>query len=66
MYLVLIEFYLQMFSSHQQAALQYLFKQSNTENFNQWKFYLILVQTIASAANPETTAYIKSILISVV
>ncbi|XP_002033142.2 uncharacterized protein LOC6608408 [Drosophila sechellia] len=51
-----------MFASHQQAALQYLFKQSNTEKFNQWKFYLILVQSIASAANPETTTYIKKYL----
>ncbi|XP_039502245.1 uncharacterized protein LOC120458605 isoform X2 [Drosophila santomea] len=51
-----------LFVGHHEAALQYLFKQSNTDNFNQWKFYLILVQSIASAANPETTTYIKKYL----
>ncbi|XP_016967755.1 uncharacterized protein LOC108036256 [Drosophila biarmipes] len=48
-----------MFAGHQQEVLQYLFKKSNTETFRQWKFYLILVQSIASAASPETTTYIK-------
>ncbi|XP_017066694.1 uncharacterized protein LOC108104878 [Drosophila eugracilis] len=51
-----------LFVDHQEEALQYLFKQSNTENFKQWKFYIILVQTIASAASPETQTYIKKYL----
>ncbi|XP_020802674.1 uncharacterized protein LOC110179435 [Drosophila serrata] len=44
---------------HHQEVLQFLFKQSNMEGFKEWKFYLILVQSIASAANLETTAFIK-------
>ncbi|XP_017120048.1 uncharacterized protein LOC108141292 [Drosophila elegans] len=51
-----------LFVGHQQEALQYLFKQSNSENFRQWKFYLILVQSIASGASPESTVYIKKYL----
>nr|XP_044248705.1 uncharacterized protein LOC108067835 [Drosophila takahashii] len=51
-----------LFVGHQQEVLQYLFKQSSMETFRQWKFYLILVQSIASAAEPETTTYIKKYL----
>ncbi|XP_037715114.1 uncharacterized protein LOC119550495 [Drosophila subpulchrella] len=51
-----------LFVGHHQEVLQYLFKQSNTESFRQWKFFLILVQSIASAASPETTTYIKKYL----
>ncbi|BFG05021.1 uncharacterized protein DMAD_03847 [Drosophila madeirensis] len=49
-------------ASHHQEALQVLFKQSNMENFRNWKFYLILVQSIASTCNAETTAFIKKYL----
>ncbi|XP_017027604.1 uncharacterized protein [Drosophila kikkawai] len=48
-----------LFACHHQEALQFLFKQSNMENFKEWKFYLILVQSIASAANSETSAFIR-------
>ncbi|XP_016973897.1 uncharacterized protein LOC108040799 [Drosophila rhopaloa] len=51
-----------LFVGHHQEALQYLFKQSNSENFRQWKFFLILVQSIACAASQETTVYIKKYL----
>nr|XP_016928000.1 uncharacterized protein LOC108008630 [Drosophila suzukii] len=51
-----------LFVGHHQEVLQYLFKQSNSESFRQWKFFLILVQSIASAASPETTTYIKKYL----
>ncbi|KAH8345491.1 hypothetical protein KR084_005133 [Drosophila pseudotakahashii] len=51
-----------LFVGHHQEVLQYLFKQSSLETFRQWKFYLILVQSIASAASPETTTYIKKYL----
>ncbi|KAH8321888.1 hypothetical protein KR067_007856 [Drosophila pandora] len=50
------------FASHQQDALQFIFKYSNQENFVDWKFYLILVQSIASIAKSETQAYIKKYL----
>ncbi|XP_017105854.2 uncharacterized protein [Drosophila bipectinata] len=49
-------------ASHQQEALQFIFKYSNQENFVDWKFYLILVQSIASIAKTETQAYIKKYL----
>ncbi|KAH8254368.1 hypothetical protein KR032_009689 [Drosophila birchii] len=51
--------FLQLFTSHHQEVLQFLFKQSNMEGFKEWKFYLILVQSIASAANSETTTFIR-------
>ncbi|KAH8324692.1 hypothetical protein KR074_004116, partial [Drosophila pseudoananassae] len=52
----------ELFASHQQEALQFIFKYSNQENFVDWKFYLILVQSIASIAKTETQAYIKKYL----
>ncbi|XP_033234430.1 uncharacterized protein [Drosophila pseudoobscura] len=51
-----------LFACHHQEALQVLFKQSNSENFTNWKFYLILVQSIASTCNSETTAFMKKYL----
>ncbi|XP_022230714.2 uncharacterized protein LOC111079745 [Drosophila obscura] len=51
-----------LFARQHQEALQVLFKQSNAENFTNWKFYLILVQSIASTCTAETTAFIKKYL----
>ncbi|EDW02295.1 uncharacterized protein LOC6561144 [Drosophila grimshawi] len=47
---------------HQQEALSHLFKLSTALNFKQWKFYLILVQSIASSCSAETSTFIKKYL----
>ncbi|XP_017044922.1 uncharacterized protein LOC108090654 isoform X2 [Drosophila ficusphila] len=43
-----------LFLERHEEVLQYLFKQSKSENFKHWRFYLILVQSIAISENPET------------
>lgn len=47
---------------HQQEALNYLFKLSTATKFKHWKYYLILVQSIASSSNAETISFIKKYL----
>ncbi|KAH8394622.1 hypothetical protein KR222_000298, partial [Zaprionus bogoriensis] len=51
-----------LFGAHHQEALNYLFKLSTTAHFKHWKFYLILMQSIASSAVAETTTFIKKYL----
>ncbi|XP_068143802.1 uncharacterized protein [Drosophila tropicalis] len=53
---------LKLLAKHQLEALNYLFKQSIEENFKNWKFYLILVQAIASCGQTETQAFMKKYL----
>ncbi|EDW08994.1 uncharacterized protein LOC6579162 [Drosophila mojavensis] len=47
---------------HQEQALSHLFKVSTSTSFKYWKFYIILVQSIASGANADTAAFIKKYL----
>ncbi|XP_023172630.1 uncharacterized protein LOC111600645 [Drosophila hydei] len=47
---------------HQEQALSHLFKVSTSTNFKYWKFYIILLQSIAGAANAVTAAFIKKYL----
>ncbi|XP_064543521.1 uncharacterized protein LOC135432012 isoform X1 [Drosophila montana] len=51
-----------LFGSHQQEALSHLFKLSTSSNFKHWKFYIILLQSIASSGNADTIAFIKKYL----
>ncbi|KAL7737769.1 hypothetical protein ACLKA6_006159 [Drosophila palustris] len=47
---------------HHQEALNYLFKLSTGTHFKHWKYYLILMQSIASSSNAETVSFIKKYL----
>ncbi|XP_039956741.1 uncharacterized protein LOC120772298 [Bactrocera tryoni] len=46
----------------EQEAISYLFKLSSLEHFSQWKFYLILLQTISSKCSEENSAFIRKYL----
>ncbi|KAH8307204.1 hypothetical protein KR044_007533, partial [Drosophila immigrans] len=47
---------------NQMEALNFLFKMSTTSNFKHWKYYLILVQSIASLNSTETISFTKKYL----
>ncbi|XP_017867054.1 PREDICTED: uncharacterized protein LOC108616400 isoform X2 [Drosophila arizonae] len=47
---------------HQEQALSHLFKVSTSTSFKYWKFYIILLQSIASGANTDTASFIKKYL----
>ncbi|KAH8370670.1 hypothetical protein KR093_004616, partial [Drosophila rubida] len=47
---------------HQKEAFNFLFKMSTASNFKHWKYYLILVQSLASACSAETSSFIKKYL----
>ncbi|XP_067631748.1 uncharacterized protein [Eurosta solidaginis] len=53
------EIYNKLLRQSEQDAISYLFKLSTAENFMDWKFYLILLQTIASKCSSESATYIR-------
>nr|XP_014100512.1 uncharacterized protein LOC106625215 [Bactrocera oleae] len=56
------ELYEKLFRHSEQEAISYLFKLSCLEHFSQWKFYLILLQTISSKCSEENSAFIRKYL----
>ncbi|XP_036331180.1 uncharacterized protein LOC118742878 [Rhagoletis pomonella] len=53
------EIYSKLLQHSQPEAISYLFKLSTAESFKEWKFYLILLQTIACKCAQESTLVIK-------
>uniref|UniRef100_A0A0A1WG33 Elongation factor 4 n=1 Tax=Zeugodacus cucurbitae TaxID=28588 RepID=A0A0A1WG33_ZEUCU len=56
------ELYEKLLKHSEQEAISYLFKLSSLEHFNQWKFYLILLQTLTSKCSDENGAFIRKYL----
>ncbi|XP_020712777.1 uncharacterized protein LOC101455660 isoform X2 [Ceratitis capitata] len=51
--------YDKLFKDYEEESVSYLFKLSTQENFNQWKFYFILLQTISSKCAHESSSFIR-------
>ena len=52
----------QLLSAFPEEALSYLLKCSTSENFKEWKFYLIMLQTIAHNNTEISGPYMRSII----
>ncbi|XP_037954096.1 uncharacterized protein LOC119684192 isoform X2 [Teleopsis dalmanni] len=53
------DLYVKLLKFCEQAAINYLFNASIKEHFKEWKFYLILMQTIVSRCTNECSVYIR-------
>ncbi|XP_037819173.1 uncharacterized protein LOC119608722 [Lucilia sericata] len=56
------DLYKQLLCEHPEESLNFLLKSSTIENFKEWKFYLIMLQTISSKNNVIAGPYIRKYL----